>query len=300
MHKFLRSVGFRSLADRKTEEEILQEISVSSDFRNAVRLPNGNAFVEYVKEFAPRCGIVVCGEMDGQGFHRDYYFPYFRTDVLSTLEEIEVERKAQAHAFIGVCEEPRIGTSLMFYLTNAAQYQKETEDFSVQKRTSLSLCALAANGTVLLPVQKKKDQILHDLELCGTRSHLIAAAKNGDEKAMETLTMEDINAYNTAYQRVQNEDVYSIVDTFFMPNGVECDHYQIMGEILSCTRVRNKRTKEYLYQMSLFCNNTKMSVCINAEDLYGEPMAGRRFKGEVWMQGTVRFKQKEKESAQTQ
>ena len=120
-------------------------------------------------------------------------------------------------------------------------------------------------------------------------SNLIAAARNGDENAIESLTMEDIDAYNMVSRRILTEDVFSIVDTFFMPFGMECDHYQIMGEIQSVKKVKNVRTKECLYQMQLLCNNMQMDVCINEGDLLGDPDVGRRFKGDIWMQGYIHF-----------
>ena len=57
----------------------------------------------------------------------------------------------------------------------------------------------------------------------------MAAAKNGDEEAMESLTIEDMDTYSMISQRVENEDVYSIVDSYFMPYGMECDLYNIHG-----------------------------------------------------------------------
>jgi len=36
-------------------------------------------------------------------------------------------------------------------------------------------------------------------------------------------------------------------------------------------------------------------TCINKEDLMGEPGIGRRFKGNIWMQGSIDFSENEKE-----
>lgn len=289
MHNFLRSIGFSNLADRRAADKLLQDVCASCDVRNAVRLQNGNAFVEYVKEFAPGCGLVVCGEMDENGFHRDYYFPYFKTDTVSSYADIVVEKHAGEDSFAGVCEDIRIGTSLIFYVTNAVQYQREIMRTPVIKNTNVSLTALSTEGKILLPVKKNPNQALLDMEAVSTRSHLITAARNGDENAIESLTLEDIDTYNMVSRRIMTEDVFSIVDTFFMPFGMECDHYQMMGEIQSIKRVRNVRTKEYLYQMQLLCNNMQMDVCINESDLLGDPDVGRRFKGDIWMQGYINF-----------
>lgn len=290
MHSYLRSIGFSNIADRKTADALVREVCSSCDARNAVRLENGNAFVEYVKEFAPGCGMVVCGEIDERGFHQDYYFPYFDTPTVSSCAEMVVEKHGGKDSFAGICEDTRMGTSLIFYVTNAAEYLKMAMRVNLRSgQTSVNFTALATEGKILLPVLKNPEQTLLDREAVSTRSRLIAEAKNGDETAIESLTMEDINVYNMVSRRIMTEDVFSIVDTMFMPSGMECDHYQIMGEIQSVHRVRNSRTKEYIYQMSMLCNDMLLNVCINEADLLGDPDVGRRFKGEVWLQGRINF-----------
>ena len=77
MHSFLRSVGFSNIKDRKGIDELIRDVCLNCDTRNAVRLDHGQAFVEYRKEFGPGFGLAVCGELDESGFHQDYYFPYF-------------------------------------------------------------------------------------------------------------------------------------------------------------------------------------------------------------------------------
>ena len=61
------------------------------------------------------------------------------------------------------------------------------------------------------------------------RNSLIEAAKSGDEDAMETLTIEDIDLYSKISRRATKEDLYSIIDSCFMPYGVECDQYSVIG-----------------------------------------------------------------------
>ena len=74
-----------------------------------------------------------------------------------------------------------------------------------------------------------------------------------------------------------------------MPHGIESDQYNIMGEILDFYTIDNKRTKEKLYVLTLNSNHLIFDVCINQEDLMGEPVVGRRFKGVIWMQGRIHY-----------
>lgn len=290
MHSFLRAIGFSELKDRANIEKLLDEVSASCDIRNAVKMENNHAFVEYMKEFAPGCGLIVCGEMDEMGFHRDYYFPYFQTDTISSDANIIVEKHGEKDSFAGICEDDRLETSMIFYLQNAAEYRKERSvEYVLKENTSISFTALSTAGMILLPVQKKTEQGLLDRQAASDRNRMITAARNGDQDAIESLTLEDMDTYSMISRRILKEDVFSIVDTFFMPYGMECDHYQIMGEILSYQIVRNYRTKEKLCQMHILCNDIEMDVCINRSDLMGDPDVGRRFKGSIWLQGCIQF-----------
>lgn len=290
MHSFLRTVGFGGLEDRKVLDALLSEVCTSCDVRNAVKLHNGHAFVEYVKEFAPNCGLIVCGEMDETGFHRDYYFPYFHTDTISSDADLVIEKHGEKDSFAGVCEDNRMGSTMIFYLQNAARYQKEMfTNRMFGGRISVSFTGLSTEGKILFPIYKKPGQDLLDKEAAKNRNHMIAAARNGDQDAIESLTLEDMDMYSMISRRIMTEDVFSIVETFFMPFGMECDHYQIMGEIQSFRQVKNYRTKEKMYQMKLLCNDVEMDVCINEADLMGDPDVGRRFKGNIWLQGHINF-----------
>ena len=88
-------------------------------------------------------------------------------------------------------------------------------------------------------------------------------------------------------QRYQTEDLYSLVETTFMPTGVECDMYQILGEIVSLRVKENVYTHENVVDMKICCNECIFHVAINESDLIGVPAVGRRFKGKIWMQGSL-------------
>ena len=118
---------------------------------------------------------------------------------------------------------------------------------------------------------------------------LMNAAKNGDQEAMESLTLEDIDTYSRVSQRLIYEDVFSIVDTYFMPCGIECDRYSILGEILELYTIQNEDSGEELYVMRLDVNELQFDICVPVKDVLGEPEEGRRFKGDIWLQGRLNF-----------
>ena len=90
-------------------------------------------------------------------------------------------------------------------------------------------------------------------------------------------------------ERIVTDDVFTIVDSYFMPHGIECDQYSIMGEIQEYMTFRNILTGEEICQMTIECNDIQFDVCINRQDLTGEPEVGRRFKGLIWLQGQLNF-----------
>ena len=152
-----------------------------------------------------------------------------------------------------------------------------------------NLTGLAVSGKILLPIQKTEKQRENAKVTAKERNTLLEAAKNGDEDAMETLTIEDIDMYSQISRRVMKEDLYSIIDSCFMPCGVECDQYSVIGEITEIVEKKNQITGEDVYDLKLECSDIVFHVGIAKQDLTGEPAVGRRFKGQIWMQGNVVF-----------
>lgn len=291
MHSYLRAVGFSEIKKRKQIEEIIQDVIETYDEKNVVEDYEDGVFAELSKNYGCDCGITVCGQYDENNeFHVEYYFPFFRGTGITTDENVVVERHAARQSFAGACDDLRIGVTLIFYLQNAAEYMLESRKKVVsENRKALTISGLAREGMILLPLQKDKEATRAERELAKNRSSLIAAARDGDEDAMESLTMEDMDTYSMISQRIVREDVFSIVDSYFMPYGIECDQYNVMGEILDFMEFKNILTGEEIYQLTLESNDVQFDVCINKKDLLGEPQAGRRFKGIIWLQGQLHF-----------
>ena len=74
-----------------------------------------------------------------------------------------------------------------------------------------------------------------------------------------------------------------------MPYGMECDQYNVMGEILDYSIAKNDMTGEEICILTIESNDMQYDVCINRSDLLGDPAVGRRFKGVVWLQGQLQY-----------
>lgn len=291
MHKFLRTVGFSMYQKKRDIDKLIKELSEDRDKMRILQLDSEESLCELRVETAPEMGLSIVGYLDEDDhFEVEYYYPYFLSHEESSRAECSIQRHAEKETYAGLLDDYRVGISLIYYLENMMEYRKREQTHESVKVEYVSLSGLCVSGKVLLPIQKTQKQIEMAKVASRDRNSLLEAAKNGDEDAMETLTIEDIDLYSQVSKRLLKEDIYSIIDTCFLPCGVECDQYSIIGDILHIEKVKNRITEEEVYNFTLDCNDIIFHVVINGNDLIGEPKVGRRFKGQMWMQGTAKFK----------
>ena len=291
MHKYLKAVGFSVLDKTADLNILLREVEKNYDSKKVINTEENRQFAEFTKEFAADCGICVCGEYNENGeFSMEYYFPYAVGSGISSSEEVIIERRPDKEMYIGACDDMRLDISLIFHLINTADYLNfKKREIEEHRTLAVALSSLCTEGKILLPVLRTEEEVKEKKKKLQKRSALIMAARKGDEEAMENLTVEDMDIYNEISKRVNNEDIYSIVDNCFMPYGFGSDMYSVIGDIKDFSRLQNSFTGETLVKMGIVCNDISLDVCINEKDLLGEPAVGRRFKGVIWLQGTVEF-----------
>lgn len=285
MHKFLRAIGFSDIT-KKDLDILIEEIKERPELMKVTTDSEGNEFGEFSREFAPNMGIIVRGSyLEDDSFEVEYYTPYFLGSQITTQEPIDIEKHSEKESYAGVCDDPRIGVTLIFYLQNVADYLSERKAHSSDVNGGALLAGLSVDGKILLPEVKKAVKAGRPNQK--DRSQLISEARDGDEDAIESLTLEDMDTYSMLSKRVMNEDILTIVSSCFMPYGIESDQYSVLAEIVDLLEIENSLTSDTIYCMKLKCNDMVFDVCINKKDLMGEPKIGRRFKGNIWMQGTV-------------
>lgn len=291
MHKYLRAIGFSNINKSVQLDALINSIINTYDTKSIIEMRDGRRFAEITRDFAPDLGICLCGEFDDNDkFQPEHYFPYLKGSQISSSENVIIERNPDKESYIGACDDMRLEMSLSFHLINIADYlrlgKKEQEEQGI---SSVALSALSNEGKILLPVFKNEEYAKDRQKKAKKRSAMIMAARNGDENAMENLTVEDMDVYNEISKRALNEDIYSIIDNCFMPFGFGTDIYSVIADITDYDKVKNEMTGEYIYKLSLMCNQVDIDVCINEADLVGTPEIGRRFKGIIWLQGNVLF-----------
>lgn len=193
-------------------------------------------------------GLDIYGEMDEFGVVRpEYYVPYMLSHDSSSTADCSIQRHTDRETFAGLLDENRVGISLIFYMENAMEYREKRMNKENLDVDHVNLMGLSSGGKILLPIKKTAKQVQMAKVALKERVDLIEAAKNGDEDAMETLTVDDIDMYSQITRRVQKEDIYSIVDSSFMPCGIECDQYAVIGDILSVEKkINSLRKRKYM------------------------------------------------------
>ena len=291
MHSYLRAIGFSRYINRVRCNDLIDKVMESPDIKQELMVTTEEPIFEFRKQFADNMGLVVHGIVnDKQQYEVEYFFPYFNGSSVQVLEEISIEKNISSISYYGACDDVRLGVSLIFYLQNGLDYLDNLLTIrSLNRYMPVSLSALALTGKILLPIKKTAEDIKKNKNDIKNKNRLIAAAKRGDEEAIEMLTISEFDTYSKISGRIANEDIYSIVDSSFIPYGVSCDRYSIIGTIIDVENVKNDITGEDICIMHMDCNDLKLDVAINYADLVGEPMRGRRFKGIIWLQGMIGF-----------
>lgn len=289
MHSYLRAIGFSDVTSRKELNKLIDTIKTNHTKRCTGT--GENPLTELSMEIGDGIGLSLRGEYDeNKNFHIETYYPFLLGSVVSTREEVSINKRVDAEAYTGMCDDYRLGVSLIFYLQNIIDFlDKKKQNMPMSTSFSVSLSAMSLDGRILLPIEKDEVQVRNISAETKHRNKLISEAKKGNQEAIDSLTIDDIDLYAIVSRRIKKEDVYSIVDSTFIPFGSESDNYSVIATIKECNTIINSITKEEIYDLQLVCNDMDFRLCINKKDLLGEPSVGRRFKGNIWMQGRVIF-----------
>lgn len=289
MHTYLRAIGFRECKNRQQLEDIYRHTLNTPNRKIMTTISVDTSLLQFEKDFGKNFGLSLVGEYDIKGsLSIEHYFPYLKGDRFMQFENITIQKQTDKESYAGVCEDYHLGMTIIFYVINIADYAKSKWlNYSNRQITKVKFSALSVAGTILLGMHHSKHQISVESKGRNRRNQLLDAARNGDTDAMEQLTYDEMNTYTSISSRVIKEDVLSIIDTSFMPCGVECDHYMVIGNIYAVEKLQNIYSKEIVYNLLIEANGLMINVGINEADLQGEPKVGRRFRGEIWLQGVV-------------
>ena len=145
MHKYMRAIGFSKLMDKREQQKLVTDIILSATRRSYTSNGDETILAEFCEDFAENMGIAVCGEFDADDkFTFDYFYPYLRGRGVSSYEDVSVERHAEKESYAGVCDDIKVGVSLIFYLQNIIPYVKAQHTNMLPIRgTTLTLSGLS-------------------------------------------------------------------------------------------------------------------------------------------------------------
>lgn len=291
MNRYMRAIGFSNCRKRAELNKIYEAACSQPDAYHVFADGEQDAVFEMSKAYGDGIGLIWTGILDGKDALCEHCFPYVESTEFMVKDSVNVEERVDGNVYTGALEDLRSGVYIIFFLQNGIDYRELTsqEDHFLSETVLVALSGLSLQGTILLPMAATEQEVQRKEREQKKRIKLLAAAKQGDEKAMESLAYQDMTMYTKVSKRIRTEDVFSIVESCFMPYGIECDLYSVVADILEAHEVTNGYTGEKIWKLKLCYNGIKMDICINDMDLMGEPKAGRRFKGNIWLQGNLKM-----------
>lgn len=263
-------------------DQIIQKIMEEPDRKEIFAIPDADTkFVQLWKRFGSKIGISVVGEMDfNNQISVEYYFPYVEGSPIKEPMTLEIERFSDREAYMGMSDDVNVGMTLLFYMQNVGELLKNeySKEYFVIGDCA-NLAGLASQGSVLLSLSPNVQAL--------ESAHSVRKEKWEEQRSIEELALEDMDLYRNVVKRAKKEDIFSIVETSFMPYGMETDQYSIVGTIKKVEETQNDITKEKIYLLLVECNHLSIQIAIAKKDLLGEPMEGRRLKANIWLQGKV-------------
>ena len=288
MYQYLKSIGFGKYKTRKEINELICFVKENANYKTEYDLNEKESICLYEKEAGEGFGIAVVEIQDESGYKMiDAFYPYVRGMNFLYHEDPEFEKFRGREEYACICDENNLGIPLIFHINNIIEYLRFKRNGETGAINSMTLSGIATKGTVILPIEKNEYQERAEQRENELRNQRIDAAKAGDVEAMEQLTLEDMDTYTMVSSRSRKEDLFTIVSSYFMPYSVECDKYSVLGEIKEVTEVKNRLTEEELFYISLECNSLQIEFTIAKTEIVGIPVKGRRFKGNIWLQGEI-------------
>ena len=289
MNRYFRAVGFLNNFSIQEYEKLVEEIVFRPEGSVIADNPGASYFIiDKNLDCGENIGICVRIIKDKKGnIHRDCVFPYLRNEEYTEHDVCSFEKKISGEEFLGVYEDLNLGESIFFYVQNVDELYKK-KNLKTAK-CSVAISGLSIAGNVILPIKKNETQRESAKEFNKKRINLLNRANDGDHNAFATVRYDDIMTNVTVSEQVfvESMDIYTVVDSSFIPCGAECDLYSVLGEIVDFKLIQNAMSGENVYVLKVSVKGVVLTICINEKDLFGEPQIGFRFKGTVWLQGRV-------------
>ena len=217
MHKYLNAIGFHDIASEREWYQILLESEKKFSGYDRIALDEHTDLCELRREYGNGIGISSCGFIDenDEEFRRECYFPYFSGSGVSSYADIAVEQKASSPTYIGVCEDVKLGCSIIFHIQNGMEYIKEATLGGLNKSSiSITFSGLALSGKILLPVTKDAGAANKYL----FRKSLMVEAGKFKQTSLDRLEktyenhLKDTDAFSKTFSNLTADDITATIN----------------------------------------------------------------------------------------
>ena len=159
MHSFLPAIGFSSINNRQQLEPVYRQILQSPTKKIITTISSDTNLVQISKNFGDNFGISLVGEMSSSGaLSIEYYFPYVNSKLTTNHLNIYAEKYTDKNAYAGVSSNYNLGMTLIFFITNVADYEKSKWLNKSNKNISKTyFSGLSNNGTIILDINKSNN-----------------------------------------------------------------------------------------------------------------------------------------------
>ena len=286
MHRFIKAAGFPDFTGETGMFDFLEkEVIKPENLQMELNIEPGCVIREYCLMTNRAVGILAATLVAvGRLPRLIYYYPFLEAEEESSSAECILEQHTETDTYSGIIDDLAPGISLIFHMTNSLEYRsllaRGEDPLKAYRGTYLS--AFANEGKVLLPVVHDTYGVLSDITGIKDAGDASCRSVLHDAGIEEEAAIED-----ELYERIQTEDLYTVVDQTFIPWGVDCDQYSIVGEITGVEEAINAYTGVPLWFLKVTCNDVQFRLCLRKNDLLGEPLAGRRIKCGIWLHGRV-------------
>ena len=280
--RYLKAIGFgeEDLDIKRIARDIIKAPTQYHEFEEE---DNGKK-VEYYKEFGEGFGLVIRGEKDKDNWLNILSMsPYAQGGPMVEGYEIEMLDE-DGETGSALCEEQHSGVLFSFYLQNLSDWYA-LHDEDKDQYTGVSVAGFSIEGMVIFPVANQKDRREEALKEAVGNTGLLERVRNGDELAADELSTNAKELTRYLYERIQKEEMLTVLREYFYPLSETEDLYSILGEIKEVKSLTNVLTNKSFYCLDVETAGVHVNVYIGREDLVGLPTAGMRFKGEAWLHG---------------
>ena len=221
MNKFMRAVGFSEYKTNRKLNQIFEAASRKPDTYAEYTNTEKNTVFELTKMAGDGFGLTWIGTKEDGELLYEYCYPFIKGTKYFSKADVSLEERATGNIYSAAFEDFRVGVFIIFFVQNGIEYLGIQEKSDNETgRTTMALSGLALNGTILLPLAFSEEEQQRKVKEQKKRIRLLTAARKGDEKAMESLAYQDMDIYTRVSKRILTEDVFSIVETSFIPYGM--------------------------------------------------------------------------------